>query len=580
MKRYLTIIKLSAFALALLCLFTALSPAVCAADEAPTITKDLTAGITVTEGESVTLTIQADGDALEYQWYKNNQPADGRNEASWKLENLTAADSGGQYFCYVQNPNGGVSSAVCTLTVVAKPTLTADIASAALTVNEGETITLTAAATAGNSTGMLTQWYYAADGVSTPITGATTGTLTLAVDASWNGREIYCQFTNEAGSTSSSRCAVTVNGAAPTPTPTPTPGPTATPDPPKVTKDPYSETVDEGGSTSFIARAENTKTYKWRFVSATGSQSYDYNAVGNMFPGLVISGGETETINLSNIPYAMDGWRVECVFTGDGGSATSGRATITVIESSSTLSITGQPVGAIMAIDENEDFELSILASARNGGTLSYQWYSAARNSASSMRMIAGATESTYTPEREEGTKYYRVSVTVTHNGKTSEPFYSAIAAVTFTASKAHEHSYSDVWEHNDISHWHQCTCGDHADEDFHSYEWTILTMPTDDEDGSQRGVCTVCGFETTAPIPAGSMPQETEAATPEPVKNTRTGTISMFLLGAALGLAGLCIIGGAAYLIWKVLRGKNEAPLEDEDEPPEEQPRPRKKKK
>ena len=28
-------------------------------------------------------------------------------------------------------------------------------------------------------------------------------------------------------------------------------------------------------------------------------------------------------------------------------------------------------------------------------------------------------------------------------------------------------------------------------------------------------------------------LPQETEAATPEPVKNTRTGTISMFLLGA-----------------------------------------------
>ena len=69
---------------------------------------------------------------------------------------------------------------------------------------------------------------------------------------------------------------------------------------------------------------------------------------------------------------------------------------------------------------------------------------------------------------------------------------------MTFTATKTHTHSFSSVWEHNDLSHWHQCTCGEHGDEAFHTYTWTVLKAPTATEDGEQKGVCSVCGYQQT----------------------------------------------------------------------------------
>ena len=150
-----------------------------------------------------------------------------------------------------------------------------------------------------------------------------------------------------------------------------------------------------------------------------------------------------------------------------------------------------------------------------SGGNLSYQWYSASTNSAAAMTIIPGATYNSYTPERVAGTKFYRVSVTLTDRGVTSEPIFSSICAVTFTDRTVHVHSYSDFWEANDISHWHQCTCGDHADEAFHTYQWTVLKAATKTEDGEQKGVFSVCGHETVQPIPAGSVTEEPEAKTP-----------------------------------------------------------------
>lgn len=547
-------LKTCAVLLALICLISALSPAVFA-DDAPVILQDLGSTVTAAEGGSITLAVEASGTDLEYQWYKNDSPVAGAVGRSYTEQGFSAADHGARYFCYVQNPFGGVSSTVCTLTVVVRPTLTQDVASANAILMVGDTLTLSAAASSGNSSGMLTQWYYVNGQSAVPIMGQTGNTYSATVTADFNGREIFCRFTNEAGSVDSTHCVLTVDGVEATASPSPTPK--ANTAAPEVTKDPVGETVEEGGTVLFIARATNTKSYTWRFVSPSGSMIYDYNQIGNMFPGLAVSGGATETLTLSNIPYELDGWRFECYFTGDGGHATSGRASVRVIQSSTTLSIIQQPMGGTMPIDSNEAFQLSIQASATSAGRLSYQWYSSATNSAASMRLIPGATESTYTPPREEGTRYYRVSVVVNSNGVSSEPFYSSIVAVTFSPVKVHEHKYSSVWEHNDISHWHQCTCGDHADEDFHSFEWTVLRTPTAEADGEQRGVCSVCGYETVQPIPAGSMPE----STPQPAAAKRAGA-GIWL--AVLGLTAVAVVAGAAFLVTRVLRSKDDP---DEDE-------------
>jgi hypothetical protein len=372
----------------------------------------------------------------------------------------------------------------------------------------------------------------------------------------YNGVEIYSQIVNEARGTVTSFCSVTVN-----------PAPTASPEPepPKVTKSPTGEIVGAGGSAIFIAHADGADSRLWRLYNANGT-AYDYNnnSLRTMFPGLVISGGNTDTLTLSNIPYEMDGWNVACLFKSAGGETLTDKAFIRVNQPVSTLSIITQPVGGTMGIGENMDFTLSIQASADSGGRFNYQWFSSASGTSTSMRPISGATNSSYKPERVEGTTYYRVSVTlIANNGITSEPYYSNTVAVTFTAQKTHEHSYSSAWEHNDLSHWHQCTCGDHGNEELHTFVWEILDYPTADREGQQKGICSVCGYETIQPIPAGSMtPPPSAEDTAAKKASSGKGWITVLIIVLALA-----VIGTAGWLVLKVLRAEDEEPDEEEDE-------------
>ena len=70
----------------------------------------------------------------------------------------------------------------------------------------------------------------------------------------------------------------------------------------------------------------------------------------------------------------------------------------------------------------------------------------------------------------------------------------------------AHVHEYSEEWQIDDVYHWHVCTgCGEIADKATHSYQWTETVKPTSRKQGERKGVCTVCGYETTQTIPAQS---------------------------------------------------------------------------
>ena len=539
--------------LMLLCLAAVLA-STAFADDAPVITLDLPTSHVTADGGEITLTIEAQGEELSYQWYKNDNAMEGQTSPTYTEKNLTADSDNARYYCYVQNPFGGVASQTCVLTVIQKPVLTRDLSITSLTLNVGDTISLSAQATGAN---LLIQWFcQKGEADYFVIPNQSTSTLSIPATAEYDNTEIYCQFVNEAGSVTTSHCRILIN----TTTPSPSPSPSPTPALPSITKHPVGESVDEGGRAIFIARADNVKSYSWRFVSPDNSRTMEYNNLGNSFPGLVVSGGSTDTITLNNIPYELNGWKVVCAFTNDGGTVVSGEAGIQVMKATSTLSIINQPRGGAMAIDEKPDFTLSIQATSSNGGTLTYQWYTAETNSAAAMQAIAGATNSSYKPDREEGTRYYRVSVTLTSNGVTSEPIFSSIVPVTFTGAKVHVHQYSDVWEANDISHWHQCTCGDHGDEAFHTYEWTIIRKPTKDENGSQKGVCTVCGHETVQDIPAGSMPEDTPEPAAEPTKRASSNLPWIVLLG----MVAVGVIVGAALMVRKVLLSKDD---EDEDE-------------
>lgn len=80
----------------------------------------------------------------------------------------------------------------------------------------------------------------------------------------------------------------------------------------KITKHPTGETVAEGGSCSFIARADNDEFRHWYFTK--DGKVVDADDAMAYFPGLSLSGTTAEKLKLSNIPASLNGWSVYCVF--------------------------------------------------------------------------------------------------------------------------------------------------------------------------------------------------------------------------------------------------------------------------
>ena len=130
----------------------------------------------------------------------------------------------------------------------------------------------------------------------------------------------------------------------PVPMPTPTPVPTATPAPSaapvtvpaiRITKSPTDETVDEGGKAIFIARADNAQSITWIIVSPDTKTVYEIDKCPSEFSPLKAEGQGTEKITLTEVPYAINGWRVQCYFSGNGGPAYTSGAIITVNKANS-----------------------------------------------------------------------------------------------------------------------------------------------------------------------------------------------------------------------------------------------------
>ena len=116
---------------------------------------------------------------------------------------------------------------------------------------------------------------------------------------------------------------------------TPAPAPTASPAPapgPKyvvVTKNPTSEYRREGETAIFIATADNATGVEWTFVSPKGNY-HSVQEFMNMFPGCYVGGQGTFTLGVANVCADMNGWGVFCTFSGNGQTARSSTAYITM----------------------------------------------------------------------------------------------------------------------------------------------------------------------------------------------------------------------------------------------------------
>lgn len=223
---------------------------------------------------------------------------------------------------------------------------------------------------------------------------------------------------------------------APTPTPEPTPVPTPEPTPapvaPTITKDPTAETVMEGGTCYFIARADDAIEIIWRLEGPNGETIDAEDLRGDTrFKGAYANGYDEETLELNSIPYELNGWKAVCKFIGAGNTSAFSKGALITVEKGGLMrpSITKDP---FVTTDSDT---LSVVASDPNGGTLYYQWYSSTKNSSANTDgqdvAIPGATSATYVPPETEGTVYYYCTVWSVKDGQESSRTTSRVAAVT-----------------------------------------------------------------------------------------------------------------------------------------------------
>ncbi len=71
----------------------------------------------------------------------------------------------------------------------------------------------------------------------------------------------------------------------------------------------------EGGSCTFTASAKGNTGITWRLMTPDGSEDFPFTNAAEHFPGLKVSGKNSDKLTLSNIPGEMDGWLVYCRYS-------------------------------------------------------------------------------------------------------------------------------------------------------------------------------------------------------------------------------------------------------------------------
>jgi hypothetical protein len=275
---------------------------------APTVTTN-PANATVNAGQTATFTTAATGNpAPTVQWQVSTDggasftPIAGATSTTLTVSGTTAGQSGSLYRAVFTNSIGSITTTGARLAVRYAPTVGSSPTSQ--TVNAGQSVTFTAAAT-GNPAPTV-QWQVSINGGTTwtPISGATGTTLRLTnVTASQNAYRYRAVFTNTLGTATTSSATLTVLYA------------------PSIATNPVNETVTHGQPVTLTVTATGnpTPTVQWQVSMDSGVTWTN------------ISGATSTTYTISSSTTSQNGYRYRAVFTNSQGSATTGAAILTVL---------------------------------------------------------------------------------------------------------------------------------------------------------------------------------------------------------------------------------------------------------
>ncbi len=187
---------------------------------APSITAQ-PQSVSVAQGQPATFAVVAVGDALRYQWQKNNAAIPGATNPAYTTEPAQASDNGAVYSVIVYNNAGLVFSSGALLTVVAPttpPVITVQPVDA--TINDGEFATIVAEVGGSRPLAFQLQRLVGSTWNDAGTAQSTNSLLPIAVQtptltAADNGAQYRVVFSNSAGNVATRAVTVTVNAAIP-----------------------------------------------------------------------------------------------------------------------------------------------------------------------------------------------------------------------------------------------------------------------------------------------------------------------------------------------------------------------------
>ncbi|WP_370723627.1 hypothetical protein [Fibrella aquatica] len=295
---------------------------------------------TVCEGSNATFSVQANGSITGYQWYRNGTAISGATSASHQLTS-SIANNNDKFRVDVIGSCGTVASSEVTLSVNAKPVITAQPMGVTKCVGEAYTFSV-----AGTAIGAY-QWQK--DGAD--IAGATSANLVLANLQTGNAGTYRVRITGAATCNNESLVSNEVTLVINTPV--------------TITTQPTVQQVCEGSNATFSVQATGSITgYQW------------------FRNGTAINGATSASYQLTT-SVANNGEQYKVDVVGPCGTLTSNQVTLTV---STKPVITLQPVGATKCVGDNYSFTATVT------GDATYQWQKDGTVLADEAGNISGAT--------------------------------------------------------------------------------------------------------------------------------------------------------------------------------------------
>ena len=324
--------------------------------------------VTVDNGQTATVTFTATGDGLTYKWYFKN-----KGQSTFQLTTtftgntytaqMNADRDGRQIYCVVTDRYGNsVQTNTVTISMTAvRNNVRITSQPQSVQVVEGRDANVYVGATGD---GLTYKWYYKDrnDNSFKLTTSFTTNTYTVQMNASRNGRQLYCVVTDQYGNSVQTNT-VTISMIASA----------------KINSVSSSLNV-ESGQTAYvnINASGDGLTYQWYFKNK-GATSFQ---ITNSF-----TGPRYEIVMSAD----RDGRQVYCVVTDQyGNSVRSETYTLTMKKH---LQITSQPQSKVVA----KDAHVSVSFTAQGEG-LTYKWYYKDLG-ASSFSLTTSFTTNTYTTQ-------------------------------------------------------------------------------------------------------------------------------------------------------------------------------------